>query len=311
MRFHRLDLNLLLVLEALAAERSVTRAARRLNLGQPALSAALSRLREHFGDPLFVPAGRDMVPTVLAQSLVEPVRELLTRAERVVHARVAFDPCSAVQRFVVSASDYTTTVLMPRVIGALATEAPDLHLSLRATPMPAGLAADPVIEALDRRRHDFTIVPRGFHSDRHGNQVLLEDGYSCIVRSDHPQVRDRVTARQFASLLHVVPEFDDGRVILMEAAALARVGLERRIGPVVEHFTMLGEVVALTDCIATLPSRHARLMAKRLPLRVLPLPRQVPPLVELLQWRSVHDHDPAAQWLRELMGRVAAAIDLP
>lgn len=305
MRFHRLDLNLLLVLNALLEERNVSRAARKLNVGQPALSAALARLREHFDDPILVKSGKAMLPTALAISLAAPVRELLEQAERVVHLRATFDPAASPRRFTVAASDYTTTVLMPQVIGLLAREAPLVQLSLREIRAGSGLEAQPVSEALDRRQNDFAISPRGAHSERHSFEVLMEDGYRCIVRHDHPSVRGRLSAEQFCSLSHVVGEFDDGRVSWLESGALERAGLRRRIGPVVDRFAMLGEVIAVTDCVATVPSRLARVMAARLPIQVLDVPAPLPPLVELLHWKPVHDTDPAMQWMGGVMRRVA------
>ncbi|MFN3985596.1 MAG: LysR family transcriptional regulator [Rhodocyclaceae bacterium] len=308
MRFHRLDLNLLLVLNALLEEGNVSHAARKLNVGQPALSAALARLRAHFDDPMFVKSGKKMVPTALAMSLAVPVRELLEQAERVARARATFDPAASPRRFSVAASDYTTTVLMPRAIGLLAREAPLVQLSLREVPMSSGLETQPVSESLDRRQHDFAISPLGAHSERHPSEVLLEDGYSCIARCDHPSVRGQLSAEQFCAATHVVGEFDDGRVSWLESEALEQAGLERRIGPVVDRFAMLGEVVAVTDCVATLPSRLARVMAARLPLQVMDVPAPLPPLVELLHWKPMHDTDPAMQWLRGLMHRAAQSV---
>lgn len=310
MRFHRLDLNTLLVLDALLELRSVSRAARKLNVGQPALSAALGKLREHFGDPLFVKVGREMQPTALTQSLAEPTRELLQQAERVARARQAFDPLAARRRFVVSVSDYTSTVLMPTVYRLLAREAPSVQLILRSTPMPSVAEPQPATESLERRGHDFAIVPSGAHSARHRAEQLLSDGFVCIARREHPQVRGVLDATLFGTLPHVVTEFDEGRVSTLDSDALATAGIARRIGAVVDRFNMLGEVVAATDCVATLPSRLAQQMMARLPLQLMPLPAtlQVPPLVEMVQWKPAHDEEPAMRWMRALLHRAAAEV---
>lgn len=307
MRLHRVDLNTLLVFAALVEQRSVSRAARQLNLGQPAVSAALARLREHFEDALFVRSGSEMVPTDLARRLAEPVREMLMRAEMIVRTRSHFDPTLTPRRFTVSLSDYTMTVLVPQVVRLLQREAPQVQLTLRHTPVPNGPELQPTTEALERRQHDFTITPSGFHSERHRFQTVLEDEYVCIARRGHPRVRKRLTLEQYQSLLHVVAEYDDGRIHFVEAGALERAGVQRRIGPVVDRFTAVCEVVACSDCIATLPRRMAQRMAERLPLNILPLPVRLPPLIELLQWKPIHDADPGMQWMRDVFQRAAAA----
>jgi len=308
MRLHRVDLNTLLVFDALVEHRSVSRAARQLNLGQPALSAALGRLREHFEDPLFVRSGSEMVPTDLARRLAEPVRELLLRAETIVFTRGSFDPAQTPRRFTVSASDYTMTVLMPQVIRLLEQEAPRVQLTLRPTPFPSGSGVErqPTTEALERRQHDFSITPSGAHSERHRAEVLLEDPFVGLVRRDHRSVGDTLTLEHYQSLLHVVPEYDDGRIPFIDTVALERAGIQRRVGPIVDGFAAMGGLVACSEYVATVPGRLAALMAQRLPLKVLPLPVPVPPLVELLQWKPLHDGDPGMQWLRGMLQRAAA-----
>lgn len=306
MRLHKLDLNALLVFDALMEHRSVTRAARSLHLGQPALSAALARLREHYGDALLVRSGGAMVPSSLASSLAGPVRELLRQAEGIAHARANFDPAVARRRFTISVSDYTSSVLMPQAMALLAGEAPGVHLTLRVTPAPDSPDLSPTVEALDRRQYDFSVVPRGTHSPRHRAEVLVVDDYRCIARVDHPVVRTRLSLKQYATLQHTVVELSDGRgAAMLDEQALVRAGVSRRVGPVVERFGMLGEVVARTDCIATLPARMAALLASRLPLRVLAPPVALPPLTELVQWKPAHDADAGMSWLRQLLQRAA------
>lgn len=306
MRLHRVDLNTLLVFDALVEQRSVSKAARQLNVSQPAISAALGRLREHFEDPLFVRSGSDMVPTDLAGRLATPVREMLLRAETIVRTRGTFDPTLTPRRFTVSVSDYTMTVLIPQVLRLLQQEAPQVQLTLRHTPFPSGMEMQPTTEALERRQHDFTVTPSGCHSERHRVLVLIEDEFVCIARRDHPAVRRRLTLDQYQSLDHVVAEYDDGRINFIDVGALARAGVQRRIGPIVDRFTAVCELVACSDCLATLPRRMALRMAERLPLKVLPVPFPLPPLTELLQWKPIHDADPGMQWMRDVFQRAAA-----
>lgn len=305
MRLHRVDLNTLLVFEALVEQRSVSKAARKLNVGQPAVSAALARLREHFEDPLFVRGGSEMAPTDLARRLAEPVREMLRRAEMIVLTRSNFDPTLSPRRFTVSLSDYTMTVLIPQVVRLLEQEAPQVHLTLRPTPV-GGPEQQPTTEALERRQHDFTITPSGSHSDRHRFQPLLVDEYVCVARRDHPRLREDLSLEHYRSLQHVVAEYDDGRVNLLEASALERAGIQRNIGTIVDGFSAMCEVAACSDAIATLPARLAAKMAQRLPLKVMSLPLRLPPLKEGLQWKPIHDADPGMQWMRDVFQRAAA-----
>jgi len=311
MRFHRLDLNLLVVLDSLLTESSVSRAAKRLSMGQPGVSAALARLREHFDDPLLVQVGRGMVVTPLGESLAEPVRDLLQRAQSIALHRPAFDPAVESRRFSVMTSDYTATVLMVPVQRLLAREAPGVHLTVRTVPAMPRAGSQLVPEALDRRHDDFALVPDGMTSPAHPHEALLRDDYTCIAWAENPHIGPRLTRKTFLALPHAVAEFDDGRVLSVDGAYLAARGLQRKVGLKVDRFTLLPEMVVGTDLIAIVQTRLAQLYASRLPLRLMPMPVRVPALVEVLHWQPYQSHEPAVTWFRQLLRRVAEQLPGP
>lgn len=308
MRLHRLDLNLLVVLDALLTESSVGRAAKRLNLGQPAVSAALARLRDHFGDPILVPVGRTMVATPMALNLAAPVRDLLQRAQSIALHRPTFDPSVERRSFTVMTSDYTATVLMVPVQRLLTREAPHVQLTVRTVPAMMRPVAHMVSEALDQRHDDFALVPHSFSSEAHPHEPVLSDTFTCIAWTDHPHLGHRLTRKDFLQLPHAVVEFDDGRVSSIDSAYLATRGIQRKIGLRVDRFTLLPEMVVGTDLIAVVHTRLAQLYAERLPIRLMRVPVPVPPLIEVLHWQPYQSHDPAVTWFRQLLRRAADGL---
>ncbi|MDF3865521.1 LysR family transcriptional regulator [Pseudomonas denitrificans (nom. rej.)] len=306
MRYRRLDLNLLVALDVLLEEGSVSRAAQRLNLGQSATSAALGRLREHFQDPLLVPLGRGLELTALARQLAPKVREVLSLAGEVVETSAAFDPARCDRRFALVASDYVAATLLPAVSRELARRAPAASLVLRDLPLPRD--GDVVAEALEYRRSDLVIVPQRRINPRYSHEALLSDELCCIVCS-HSAHDELLSLGAYCSAEHVVREFTDGQNLSLDTQHLREIGIERRVAVAVQSFTLMAEFVVGTPRIATLFRRQAESLARRYPLRVVPAPIEFPRAEQVLQWHPQQAFDPTLAWLRQVLAEQAALLD--
>lgn len=301
MRLGHFDLNLFVALDALLETASITRASERLNIGVSATSAALGRLREHFGDELLVQVGRRMELTVLAQSLREPVREVLLRSQAALAARPAFDPLTARRHFVFNATDYAATVLIAPLSQALDSEAPDITVDV------VGLG-DRNLDRLERGEVDIAIYPAPNASPDHPSQALLGDTFSGLVWTGHHLPAEGLTLAHYLSARHVVARFGERRVASFEEGFLAAQGLHRQVAVVASSFNELPALVVGTQRIATLQTRLARMYTRILPLRLLPLPFELPSLQLVMQWNRHAEPDAAHRWLRNRLLRLARAM---
>ncbi len=307
MRYRRLDLNLLVALDALLEEGSVSRAAERLHLGQSATSAALGRLREHFDDPLLVQVGRRLEPSALARVLQPKVREALRLAREIAEAPLSFVPAKCERHFVVAASDYVAAVLLPQVSRVLALEAPGVSLSIRDLPRPRD--GDVVSEALEYRQCDLVIVPPQRSNADYPQAELLSDELCCLVSADQSHYAEGLSLADYCAADHVVREFADGQQQGMDAVHLRELGIERRVAVAVGNFALMAEFVVGTARVATLFRRQAEALTARYPLRVLPTPLAFPQTRQVLQWHPHQDLDPALEWLRSLLVEQARSLD--
>jgi LysR family nod box-dependent transcriptional activator len=306
MRYRRLDLNLLIALEALLSECSVTRAAERLCLGQSATSSALGRLRDHFNDPLLVQVGRSLQPTTLGLALLPKVREALALTREITDAPVQFAPQHCDRRFTLVASDYVAAVLLPAVSRELARLAPQVQLSLRDLPMPRD--GDVVSEALDYRRSDCVVVPQRRLNASYPHQPLLTDQLCCLVSADQPAYAEGLSLAAYCDAEHVVREFADGRHLALDAAHLQELGITRRVAVAVESFALMPDFLVGTRRVATLFRRQAELFARRYPLRVVAAPLAFPAATQVVQWHPYQDRDPALNWFRQVLQQQAAQL---
>ncbi|MFT4067743.1 LysR family transcriptional regulator [Paraburkholderia sp.] len=294
MRLGHFDMNLLVALDALLDTRSVTRASERLHIGASATSSALGRLREYFGDPLLMQVGRRMELTPLGRSLAQPVREILLSVQSTVVARLEFDPAQARRNFVIRASDYLTTVLLTDVVQRLQREAPGITLHIANM-------ADDVPDQLDRGEVDFVIYPSISVNPNHPSQVLFEDSLSCVVWNGNPLVGEELTLDQYREMGHVAATFGDSRSVSFDSLMMANLGMSRTVEVTTTNFNTLPQLVIGTTRVATVMTRLARLYAHYLPLRLLPLPMKLPPLVEVMQWHAINNSDPAHVWMRRVL----------
>lgn len=298
MQPHRLDLNQLVVLDALLRRKSVTRAAEEIFLSQPATSCALARLRKFFGDPLLVQVGRGMALTPTAEGMVEPLAALLAEVRQLNEIKPQFDPASVKRRLRIEASDYLIKIFLAEVIARCGEEAPGLEFDLRLTGVRSS-------ERLDRGETDLLIAPEFVTSSAHPSEPLFEDTFSCITWIGNRKVGESISRKQFFSLAHVATEYAGGALLSIEDRVLSKQGQERRREVSVPHFTLIPSFVIGTDRIATLQTRLAVMVARTLPLRVLPCPVETPRFVEAAQWHRYQDRDPVICWVRGVLRQVA------
>jgi LysR family transcriptional regulator, nod-box dependent transcriptional activator len=301
MDFSGLDLNLLVALDALFAEKSVSRAGERLHLSQSATSGALARLRSAFHDPLLVQVGRRMNLTPLAEGLVEQVRDFLLRAEAILNSNPGFDPAASTRRFRVIMSDYVETVVITEALPPLEKLAPGVTLELISN-------AEGGFDALERGEVDLAITPEKYLLEEHPSEPLFTDEFTCVVWSGNARVNRGLPLKTYLGLGHVVVRFGKQRQIpTFDEWFIERYGHQRRIEVVTTAFNLAPQLLIGTERIATLHRRLAEFYARYLPLRLIPVPVQIPPLVESMQWHRSRDHDPGIAWLRSILKKAAGA----
>ncbi len=300
MDLHGFDLNLLVALDALLRERSVTNAGRRVHLSQSAMSGALARLRHAFNDELLVSGRGGMSLTPLAESLMEPVAAILRQTQQTLSAHVRFDPSTSQRTFTIAATDYATTVLLADALRELASQAP--HVTVVVTPLRDRM------EEVEDPDIDLYILPQAIIPQARPHELLFHDTFTCLVWRDHPDVTDRLTLDQFTSLGHVVVSFSEDHKASDERLA-PWVGVERRAEVVVANFHALPGLVVGTKRVATVQLRLAKKLTSSYPVRIVGAPVPMPPLDEAMMWHPRFERDPAHVWLRALLKR--AASDMP
>lgn len=297
----RYDLNLLPVFMALMEERSVTRAAERLGITQPALSNALTRLRSMLNDPLFIRERYGMQPTQKAEELAPVIAAALTSLDDVILGQQAFEPARANLLITLAPNSYVELVLVPAIVARLRERAPGI--SLRLTPYGSDLVETGVISGTTAAVLGRVVDP----PDNLVVQHLMDEGLSCVVRAGHPQVGDRLTKQQYEQLKHV-NVLPPGRLRAGLFQALERQGLHREVAVSVTHFLAIPEMVAVTDYCATLPNQICRRLANDPRLKVLPAPVDLGTFPVQMAWHVRYRHDPAHQWLRALISEVAQEV---
>jgi DNA-binding transcriptional LysR family regulator len=298
------DLNLLAALDVLLEERSVTRAAERLGVTQPAASRMLGRLRAALHDPLFVRTARGLVPTRRALALAAPLRQAVRDLERVALASPAFDPATARRTFRIAAVDYAQATILAPLLARIAAEAP--HVDVHVRQPSAESERD-----LESGALDLLLVPRQPSGPGVVWTPLHRAGYACLVWRRH--ACRRLTLVRFAAMAHVLvtPRERPGRGVV--DTVLEQHGLTRRVAVRVPTFLMVPYLLVGTERIATVPRRIADELARRHPLRVLAPPVAVPEFTLCQAWHELHRHDLGHRWLRDRVARadVGRAADVP
>jgi DNA-binding transcriptional LysR family regulator len=297
MNTKNLDLGLLVTLEALLAERSVTRAAHRLNLSQPALSARLARLREALGDPLLIPGQRGMILTQRALEMMQPLHEALEGVRRVVEQGTPFDPQTLRATVVIAASDYVQCALLARYSVVLRGEAPLIRIAWRTLDLMA------LTTQLERGEVDIALArpetaPAGMRQRR-----LYEEEYVVVARQGHPTVHGILELDLFCALDHVVVSTRGGGFSGPTDAALEAIGRRRNVALSTSGFLIVPEIVSRSDMIALIPRRIADGWSDR--VQVLEPPLHIPGFAIASIWHDRTTNHPAQSWLRDRLAALA------
>jgi len=310
MKLSTLDLNLLVAFDTLASEGSVTRAAVKLHVSQPALSGALGRLRTHFRDPLFVRQGGRMRPTARAQQLARPIAEAIATLREAIEPEARFRAGTSTRAFAIAANDYVEAVHLGRLMGAIQRAAPGVVVRTLRPPQlfrpPEDLLRDGAVDlALGLFAPEIRPRPELLA------QPLALDRIVAVLRSRHPQVRRRLDVRTFLAIPHISVIYPGEARAGFFDSVLASRGLERRVALTVAHWTSVPAVVADSDLLGLVPERLARTWERGYGLRVHELPVQVPELPFTLVWHASRQGDPAQRWLRELIVRELGSAAAP
>lgn len=303
MPLNRFDLNLLIALDALLRDKNVTRAGERVYLSQSAMSGALQRLRDYFGDELLVRTGREFELTPRASSLVKPVREILLRIQATLEVEPTFDPFTAKRVFSIVMSDYCFVAFMRAVIPRLQQEAPGVTCRI------GGIDAAS-FKRLEGGDIDFCLIPENValvseaESSTLRRTKLFTDDWVCAVSNDHPTVEDSLSFEQYLALPHAFTDYGLG-TSTVEDAQLRHDGLKINIALSYGGFSALPFVLPGTLMVATLQRRLARVLASSLPIKLFPAPLPLPSIQESLFWHQRHDFEPGHMWLRSLFLNVA------
>lgn len=311
MNFRTFDLNLLRVLDALLSTRSTTRAGQQLGMSQPAVSAALSRLRHALGDPLFIRQGRQLVPTDYAGGLHAPLRDLLGQTEALLAGQPDFDPGAATDSLTLSGSDFYAELLMPRLARHLSHVAPGMRVQL------VDLVPDNYVQSVGQSAVDMAILPATPTPDWVEERRLHSSHFLAVARADHPEIATAAIAPGavlpldlFCSLQHALfsPE---GKLHGLGDAALARIGRARQVTMTLPVFSGVLNAVSQSDLIALIPHQLAESVAPRLGLSLYHPPIPVGPVEIMMVWHKRASTAPAHRWLRDQIAMLMATLDSP
>lgn len=297
MALNRLDLNLLYVFETIYREGSLTRAAKALHLTQPAVSHSLSRLREHFDDPLFTRQGNQMIPTPLARRFLESMRPGLTQIQGAVNQFHAFDPATQRKTYSLALRDILESTFLPQLMQRL-DQYPELEIVSQRIPrrdMETQLAAGKLDFAVD------VLLPV---SNQTAHELLRRDRLVVMARAGHPLTEGELTMDRYIAAQHVlVSSRTEGPGV--EDFELSRLGVQRHIRLRCQHYYAACRVVEETDLLLTMPETYARMIVERSDIHILTPPADLPDLDVHLYWHKAYEKEPALIWFREQLNRIA------
>lgn len=298
-----IDLNLLIDLDVLLSTRSVTEAARRLNLSQSAMSGSLARLRKLFDDPLMVKNGRTLTLTSRAEALTSPVREIVEGIETLFGENAEFDPATARRSFSISASDYATAVVLAPLMRTLSVQAPQITINV----LPR---SDDVRGLLRRDRADLVIEPRELMGPTSlPNSPLFTDRWLCMLDGEMHQdsLSDGLDRDYYLALPHLVYSIGQDRQLNLADLHLATLGVERRVELTIESFLMAPLLIRGTALACLVLARSTALLPLG-GLRLVDPPIPVPDINETMYWNPRHTHDAGHRWLRTRLAATAAEL---
>jgi DNA-binding transcriptional LysR family regulator len=296
------NLNLLLALDGLLSQRSVTAAAKRVRVTPSAMSHSLAELRHLLGDPLLVRSGRGMVLTPRAEALVSPLHTLLMDAERLLGAGATFDPATTTRRFVIASADFLATLLMPALLDAAAREAPGISLEI----VPSSRRGNAWL--LETGDVDLALGAIVDEAPGIRRMDLLTEGFACAARKGHPTIDGTLDLDSYVQTPHLLITLGDDTGPTWIDQALTKLGKKRHVAARVRYFMAAPLIVARSDLLLTGPSMLIRYFAELVPLQVLRPPIDLPTYPEEAYWHQRFDEDPAHTWLRNLVEKTARKL---
>jgi DNA-binding transcriptional LysR family regulator len=299
MRLRNLDLNLLLVFDAVLSERSVVRAADSLAISQPAVSHALNRLRHALKDRLFIRTPAGMSPTPRAEQLALPVRKALNDLQLAVEGDT-FNPSTADRRFTIAVNNYAAVVAVGPILAAVRAEAPTVRLSL----VPSGTLN--LTDRLDRGELDLALSGRAVDGERFASHQLIEDRFVAVLRSGHPALRKRLTAASLAELRHLEISSSGENLEFVDSFLKAR-NNGRFVASDVPYLSA-GAVLVQSNLVAILGRKLAMEFRRAYPIEIRELPFEAPALRSVMSWHRRFDDVPAHRWLRSTIIRTGTTL---
>lgn len=305
MELRNFDLNLLVAFKYLIEEKSVSRAAEKLFISQSAMSHVLRRLRRELEDPVLVKTPSGMKPTQRAQALLDPIRAVLEEVEQIIRTPEEFSPATSQRRFVIATSDYIEFTLLPPLIEALSKRAPDVELHVKQI-------TSKLLEsgAIEENQIDLII---GFEAvlkpaSHLCYEQLFTDSVTSVVRQDHPDIPgDTMSFERFMASRHMLISRRETGTGLIDDW-LEKRGLTRKVSLVVPNFLSAPWIVANTDLVLSLPSRIAEQFVDLAPLKILPIPIDVPIHNLIMVWHPLREKEPAHEWLRRQIRETCAEL---
>ncbi len=301
MQFRGLDLNLLVALDALLHEESVTAAGHKVHRSQSSMSAALARLRAHFRDPLLLPMGRRMRRSPYAEQLVAQVRSILLQIDITMHASAPFDPRTSQRRIKISASDYAVELLLLEARRIAAAQAPGLILDIVPVTQQS-------VTALHHGEIDLLILPDRYRDSSLPSANLFVDRLVCVIDREEASAADTIDLDRFKAAQHVLFQPDPGHMIAFDRWLQEHYRFVPAVRLLLPNYAALPRAVVGTSLIATVPERLARRYVTLLPIKILRPKFRTPPLVEVMQWHSATADDQGLLWLRTIIADTARAF---
>jgi len=314
MNLSRIDMNLLVYLDVLLKERSVTRAANKIGISQPAMSNGLRRLRDLFGDPLLVRTSDGMTPTERAQELEPLIRVALQGIEQAVRPRSSFNAFESTRIFRIMASDYTESTLIPKLLRRLREEAPEVTLDIMT---PSDVSFSDVEQGkVDMVINRFATIPQSFHQT-----TIWSDEFCCMLSVDNPVI-ENFCLKTYLESRHVwvsktgfgvgvgIDPQDVQRLGFVDEV-LSQLGEKRKISIFTRHYQAAMLLAEQSDLIVTIPARTTHLQSDNPRLLVKAPPFEIPRLLLKMVWSPLLHHDPAHRWMRRLISDVADEVPAP
>jgi len=299
LRFKGFDLNLLVALDVLLETRSVSRAAEKLHLSQPAVSAALNRIREYFNDDILVTRSKRMYPTALADTLRPRIRQALRGVDSLLTSSSSFDPKEAERTFRIVGSDYIAAAVLVPLVARLSEIAPGIRIEIMAPENDS-------FAMLEDGKIDLILVPDIYVIPDHPAELLVEEKHVIVGWKKNPIFKKKITSEIFFAHGHVAVMIGRDRTLAFGDTELQRIEPTRRIEVMVPSFTMVAWLIRGTDRLAIMHERLFRQMSETFPIVSAPLPFEFPMMREVMQYHQARSDDEGLTWLRTQLLEVAA-----